>query len=94
MLYSDYKKECLKDPEFARKYEEAKQEVDMMVAVLDARKQRNLTQEELARRSGVHQSDISKIENGTRNPSIKMLRKIARGLNMKLEIKFVPNVQA
>lgn len=91
MLYSDYKKECLKDPKFARAYEETKQEMDVTVAVLDAREQQNLTQEELARRSGVQQSDISKIENGTRNPSIKVLRKIARGLGMKLEIRFVSN---
>ena len=63
----------------------------MMKAVYDAREQQNLTQKELARRSGVQQSDISKIENGTRNPSIKLLRKIAHGLNMKLEIRFIPN---
>jgi transcriptional regulator with XRE-family HTH domain len=65
--------------------------MEMMKAVYDAREQQNLTQKELARRSGVQQSDISKIENGTRNPSIKLLRKIAHGLNMKLEIRFIPN---
>ena len=62
-----------------------------MKAVLDARLSNNLSQSELATISGINQSEISKIESGTRNPSIKILRKIANAMNMHIEIKFVPN---
>ena len=46
----------------------------------------NLSQQELADRVGVDQSDLSKIEKGTANASIKMIHKIVKGLNSKLSI--------
>ena len=45
---------------------------------------RLMTQEELARKIGIDQSDLSKIEKGTANPSLKTLSRIAKGLNSKL----------
>ena len=50
----------------------------------------NLTQKELAERTGINQADISKLENGTRNPSLKMLKRLAAGMGMALKIEFVP----
>lgn len=45
-----------------------------------------LSQEELAKRVGIDQSDLSKIEKGNANPSIKMINKIADGLNSRISI--------
>ena len=45
---------------------------------------RLMTQEELARKIGIDQSDLSKIEKGTANPSLKTLSRIAKGLDSKL----------
>ena len=36
------------------------------------------------------QADISRIENGTRNPSLSMVKKLAHGLGMQLKLEFVP----
>ena len=44
---------------------------------------RLMTQEELARKIGIDQSDLSKIEKGTANPSLKTLSRIAKGLDSK-----------
>ena len=44
----------------------------------------NLSQDELAKRVGIDQSDLSKIEKGTANASIKMINRIVKGLNSKL----------
>ena len=49
-----------------------------------------MTQKELATLTGIHQSDISKIENGTANPTVKVLQRLAKGLNKKLVIQFLP----
>ena len=49
-----------------------------------------LTQKELASRTGIDQADISKLENGTKNPSLKLLKKLAAGMGMQLKIEFVP----
>ena len=35
-------------------------------------------------------ADISRIENGTRNPSLSMVKKLAQGLGMQLKLEFVP----
>ena len=46
----------------------------------------NLSQSELALKVGIDQSDLSKIEKGNANPSIKMIYKIVCGLDSKLTI--------
>lgn len=46
----------------------------------------NLSQEDLALKAGIDQSDLSKIEKGNANPSIKMIYRIASGLNKKVLI--------
>ena len=53
-------------------------------------KSQNMTQKELAERTGINQADISKLENGTRNPSVNLLKRLADGLGMVLKIEFVP----
>ena len=46
----------------------------------------NLSQDELAKRVNIDQSDLSKIEKGTANASIKMISRIAKGLGLKVTI--------
>ena len=88
--FEDYKKECMKDPEFKKGYEELKPEMAVVRAILDARRISHLTQKELAEKTGINQADISKIENGTRNPSIRLLQRLADGMDMVLNISFTP----
>lgn len=57
-------------------------------AVSFARKARNLSQTALAEKAGLDQSDLSKIERGTANPSVKTLQKIAKALDCELVISF------
>ena len=49
-----------------------------------------LSEKELADRTGIAQTEISRLENGTRNPSIKLLQRLAEGLDMVLNISFSP----
>ena len=60
----------MKDEEFKKEYEAIQPEMDVIRAIVDARTSQNLTQKELSERTGINQADISKLENGTRNPSI------------------------
>ena len=55
-----------------------------------ARNEANITQKELAERTHIYQADISKIERGLANPSIKTLQRLAEGMGMKLQIEFIP----
>lgn len=86
----DYKNEQMRDPEFAKEYATIQPEMDVIRAIVNARLSQHLTQKELAERTGIDQADISKLENGTRNPSINLLKRLAEGMGMALRIEFVP----
>ena len=88
--FDDYLNEQLQDEEFRKEYDNMQPEFDVIRAIVDARISKNLTQKELAERTGIHQADISKLENGTRNPSIKLLKRLAEGMDMVLKIEFLP----
>jgi len=49
------------------------------------RKNRNISQEELATKAKVDLTSVSEIESGLRNPSLKMLHKLANGLGVKIK---------
>ena len=57
------------------------------------RKEQNLTQEQLAQVTGINQANISRLENGTANPSLRTLKRLAEGMGMELKLEFVPRVQ-
>ena len=65
----------MKDEEFKKEYEAIQPEMDVIRASVDARTSQNLTQKELSERTGINQADISKLENGTKNPSINLLKR-------------------
>ena len=88
--FQELLQEQLKDPDFKKEWDDIQPEMDVIRAMIDARIEQNLTQKELAARTGIDQADISKLENGTRNPSLKLLKKLASGLGMQLKIEFVP----
>ena len=90
MDLKQYKNERMKDPAFAKAYEEIQPELSVIRAMIDARTSRNLTQKQLSEITGIAQAEISRLENGTRNPSIKLLQRLADGMGMVLDIRFRP----
>ena len=92
--FNDFLDEQLQDEEFKKEYDDIQPELDVIKAIVDARISKNLTQKELAQRTGINQADISKLEHGIRNPSINLLKKLAEGMDMALKIEFVPKQKA
>ena len=88
--FDDFLAEQLQDEEFKIEYDNLQPEFDVIRAIVEARVSQNLTQKELAERTGINQADISKLENGTRNPSINLLKRLADGMDMALKIEFIP----
>lgn len=89
--YKEYKEKALKDPALKAEYDALQPEYDIIQAMIDARKKQNITQKELSSKTGITQADISRIENGTRNPSLSMMKRLAQGLGMQLKLEFIPN---
>lgn len=92
--FQDFLEEQLQNDEFRKEWEDIQPEMDVIRAMVDARISQNLTQKELAERTGINQADISKLENGTRNPSLKLLKRLADGMGMTLKLEFVPKSPA
>lgn len=92
--FKNFLNEQLQDEEFRKEWENIQPEMDVIRAMVDARISQNLTQKELADRTGINQADISKLENGTRNPSLKLLKRLADGMGMTLKLEFVPKSPA
>ena len=88
--FDAYLSEKLKDPEFKAEYEALDPEFAIIGALIEARKNTGLTQKELAEKTGIAQGDISKIEHGNANPSLKTLKRLAAGMDMKLRLEFLP----
>ena len=88
--FNEFVEEQLKDPEFRAEYEALEPEFSIILAMSEARKNKGITQTQLAEKTGIDQSDISRIENGEANPSLNTLKRLAAGMDMKLKLEFVP----
>ncbi len=86
--YDEFFNEMMKDPEVKREFDALEPEFQLIREMIKARREAGLTQKELAERTGLQQSNISRIENGNGNPSLETLNKIAQGLGKKLVISF------
>ena len=88
---SDLHKEWMRDPEYQAAYDALDEEFTIAAALIDARAQAGLTQEELAKRMQTTQSVIARLEGGHVMPTTRTLEKIARATGSRLKISFEPN---
>ena len=88
--FRNYLNKQLENPDFKKEWDYLEPEHNTMQAMIDARKRCNMTQKELAERTGIDQSDISKIETGNANPALSTLKRLADGMDMVLKLEFVP----
>ena len=86
--FQEHLKEQLKDPAFRTEYERLQPEFEVARAIIAARVEKNLTQQELADKIGMRQSNISRIESGSCSPTVATLQQIAAGMGKKLHIEF------
>ena len=82
-------KEKLKDPYFKELYELEEQKLDIVKRIVAYRIKNNLTQGQLAKRAGVSQQHISKIENGEFS-NITTLEKVLLFIGFTVKFEIVP----
>lgn len=88
--FDNYLKEQLKDPEIKTEWDRLEPEFQIVRALIKIRAEKHISQKQLAELTGINQADISRIENGNANPSLRTLQRLANGLGMKLKLEFVP----
>lgn len=88
--FRDYLNKQLENPEFKQEWDCLEPEFNAIQAMIDARKRCNMTQKQLAEKTGIDQSDISKIETGNANPALSTLKRLAEAMDCVLKLEFVP----
>lgn len=86
--FRKYMERQMQDPAFQAEHDKTRTEFEITRALIAARVSQNLTQKELSVRTGIRQSNISRIENGTCSPTIATLQVLADGMGKKLNVKF------
>ncbi|KJY54449.1 DNA-binding helix-turn-helix protein [Lactobacillus kullabergensis] len=76
------------DPKLKEYAEQYSRQLDASVAVTKLRKKEGLSQQDLADKVNVSKSTIARIENGTMNPTLKMLDKIGMAVGKHLLISY------
>lgn len=89
MNFKEYKKKVLKENQkLYEEYKALEPEYELIKQIIKIRSEQQLTQQQLAERTGTKQSNISRLEKGEYNPSLKFLKKLAHGLGKELYIEF------
>jgi transcriptional regulator with XRE-family HTH domain len=88
MNYREHRKKLLENPKVREEYEKLLPEYELAKSVIETRLKRKMTQVDVAKKAGMPQSTISRIEGLTHGlPKLSSLRKIADALDARLVIK-------
>lgn len=90
LLVAEAAKEWLKDPEFRAAYDALEEEFALARALIRARADADLTQEQVAKRMGTTQAVVARLESGRSMPSTRTLQRYAKATNTRLRISFEP----
>jgi predicted transcriptional regulator len=89
MNWSKAKTIILKNEEVQKELKMNEAEYRIIEEIIMARKEKNLTQKDLAELIGTKQSNISRFESGNYNPSLEFLNKIVQAIGKELEVKII-----
>ncbi|NCO25090.1 MAG: transcriptional regulator [Candidatus Nealsonbacteria bacterium CG18_big_fil_WC_8_21_14_2_50_37_10] len=87
--FQEYLAEKLENPKFKKYYDEYGKQLEIAYQILQLRKQKGLSQTELAKKIGTKQCNVARMEAGQQNFTIDTLQKIASALKKELKIEFI-----
>lgn len=79
----------LQDKQFKKEWDDSELEYQLQCELIQARAESGMTQKELAEKSGVRQSNISRIETGNAAPKLSTLQALAHAMGKELKISFM-----
>src|SRR4030066_2433165 len=91
ITYEEHVKELLKNKKVREEYEKLLPEYDLARSIIEQRLKKKMTHEEVAKKAGMPQSTISRIEGLTYGlPRLSTLKRIANALDAQIVIKLEP----
>lgn len=88
--FDEFKKILLSDPEVAKEYEAQRAEFEIARALIKARVKAKMTQAQVAEAMHTSQSQIAKMESGSRMPSVSSMYKYAKAVNQTIHLDINP----
>ncbi len=86
----DVARRWMKDPKFVAAYDALEDEFSVAAALIKARGQADMTQEQVARAMGTTQAVVARLESGRAMPSTRTLERFAKATHTRLRISFEP----
>jgi len=86
--YQTIKKSLLKDKEIKKVYDDLEPEFRLSQMIIAKRIEKGMSQADLAKKIGTKQPAVARLESGTYNPSVTLLKKTAKALDSSLRIYF------
>ena len=83
-------KKWMKDPAFVAAYDALEDEFAVAAALIKARGEADMTQEQVARAMGTTQAVVARLESGRTMPSTSTLERFAKATHTRLRISFEP----
>ena len=80
----------MKNPKFVEEYEALEEEFALASALIQARADAEMTQEQVAQAMGTTQAVVARLESGKVMPSTRTLERFAKATGTKLRIRFEP----
>lgn len=89
LMYSfdDDLKERLKNPAFKKEWDESEAEYLLATKIIEKRLARKMSQRTLAKRLKTSQAVVSRLETMQANPSLALLKRLARALNTSFVLR-------
>jgi predicted transcriptional regulator len=88
ITYREHRTELLKNKKVREEYEKLLPEYELAKSMIEQRLKKKMTQQDIANKTGMPQSTISRIEGLTHGlPKLSTLKKIADALDAKLVIR-------
>lgn len=84
-------KQWMKDPQFRAEYDALEDEFALASALIKARGEAQLTQEQVDKAMGTTQAFVARLESGPTLPSTRTLERFAKATRTRLRIHFEPD---
>ena len=86
--WKEFREELMQDPAVKAAYDAHATDREIARAIIRQRMEQKVSQLEMAERMNVPQSNVSRLESGTRTPTLETLQRAAAALGVSLEIRF------
>ena len=89
ITWNSIRNDIISNPEVKEEYDRLTPEFEFARIIINLREKAGLTQREFAKKVGMKQSQLARIESGKQTPKLKTLAKLAAAAGYEVEVNLV-----